>query len=427
MSEYPEFIFSSDWHLSFGMSGKHPGMVGGSYAALHEIVDLCLTHNVPLIAAGDLFDKPIPDPVSVNVMCQEMQRMQDAGLAVYFTQGQHERVKRSIIASSTDQGGSPCWMNVHQWPVHVHGESFEIAGVKFFGLDWMPPEELEAVFAHRGHLPAGELFIPDDTDVLICHQVWKEFMGDHCNPECTIDQVPFVKTILTGDYHEQAAHVGTGRTGQQVLMISTGSTNIRSMGETPHKAVVEWWAPGATAGDHDNERIFSQARREGRGMPRPLETFGVYKYASLRECRNLIVVNLDTLEELDAFVADDLLDDPDDQLVGPTDPRLMKPMIRVNYNEELPDSYERITNKIGDRAFMFLFPRRNEQELSVITPAQEEAIRGQGLLGCLATLEDPESDLYRTIARLLESDEPGAELQVIQEAYLNDETNPAGS
>lgn len=421
MTKTVSFIFSSDWHLSFGTWGKHPSLTGDPYAALHEIVDKCLEYGVPLIAAGDLFDKPIPDPVSVNVMCQEMQRMQDAGLAVYFTQGQHERVKRSIIASSAQQGGSPCWMNVHQWPMHVHGEAFEIDGVKFFGLDWLPPDELERVLDPELD---GLVSIPEDADVLVCHQVWEEFMGEHCNPECDISMVPHVKTILTGDYHELSSAVRVGRTGQQVLMISTGSTNIRSMGESWSKAICVGHKPGLAAQDLGmliNRRIFELVSTETR-MPRPIEYFGIYVYEHLRESRTLYVTNLTTPAELDEFV--DASDTPE-LPVGfhATDPRLEKPMYRVNYNEELPDAYERITNKIGDSAYMFLYPQRTSEDDSFITDEQEEAIRGQGLLGCLSTLEDTDSDLYKTTARLLQSDEPVIELQAIQEAYLNNETN----
>jgi hypothetical protein len=424
-------------------------LTGDPYAALHEIVDKCVEYDVPLIAAGDLFDKPIPDPVSVNVMCQEIQRMQEAQLPVYFTQGQHERVKRSIVASSAEQGGSPCWMNVHQWPIHVHGESFEIDGVKFFGLDWLPPDELERVLDPDLHHVNA---IPEDAAVLVCHQVWEEFMGEHCNPECDISMVPHVKTILTGDYHELSSAVRVGRTGQQVLMISAGSTNIRSMGESSTKAICVGHRPSPVeilaAQDQVNQnRIFNIACRNpgamGIGilhpqlpedrmrdnpgdttrMPRPVEYFGIYVYESLRESRSLYVSNLITQSELDSFVdASNLLVDYSGVVVA-TDIRLEKPMYRVNYNEELPDAYERITNKIGDSAYMFLYPQRTTADDSFITDEQEEAIRGQGLLGCLATLEDPGSDLYKTTARLLQSDEPDIELQAIQEAYLNNETN----
>ena len=109
------FVFSADWHLSFGTWAKHATLVGDSYHSLRQIVDYCIDVNCPLVAGGDLFDKPVPDPVSVSVMCREMDRMQAAGLPVYFIQGQHERVKRSAMGA-VELGGASEWMNV-QWGV----------------------------------------------------------------------------------------------------------------------------------------------------------------------------------------------------------------------------------------------------------------------------------------------------------------------
>ena len=117
-------------------------MSGDSYHSLAQIVDYCIEHNLPLIAGGDLFDKPDPDPVSVNVMCREMDKMRDANLPVYFIQGQHERVRRDL----GDGHGRPEWMHVHSWPTHVHEQTFEIDGVTFYGLDWTPKEHIADAF-----------------------------------------------------------------------------------------------------------------------------------------------------------------------------------------------------------------------------------------------------------------------------------------
>ena len=48
------FVFSADWHLSFGTWAKHPTLVGDSYHSLRQIVDYCIEHDCPLIAGGDL-------------------------------------------------------------------------------------------------------------------------------------------------------------------------------------------------------------------------------------------------------------------------------------------------------------------------------------------------------------------------------------
>ena len=55
MTKTVSFIFSSDWHLSFGTWGKHPSLTGDPYAALHEIVDKhaqAVLYDIPQLQHG---------------------------------------------------------------------------------------------------------------------------------------------------------------------------------------------------------------------------------------------------------------------------------------------------------------------------------------------------------------------------------------
>ena len=46
------FVFSADWHLSYGTWAGKPSLVGDSYYSLRQIIDYCIEHDCSLIAGG---------------------------------------------------------------------------------------------------------------------------------------------------------------------------------------------------------------------------------------------------------------------------------------------------------------------------------------------------------------------------------------
>tara|TARA_Y100001938_G_scaffold136815_1_gene200165 strand:+ start:16902 stop:18062 length:1161 start_codon:yes stop_codon:yes gene_type:complete len=382
------FVFSSDWHLSFGTWSSHPDLVGDPYYSLRQIVDFCIEHSCPLIGGGDLFDKPVPDPVSVSVMCREMDRMQEAGLPVYFVQGQHERIKRSVIThNSEDMGGTPEWMRVHPWPQHVHKKTFTIDGKQFYGLDWMPPGQIEEALAE----------IPEGTYFLVCHQVWFEFMGDSiCQPECRLDMVPHVREVLTGDFHETTE----ADNGAYILMHSPGSISMRTMGEPADKNFFYFKGPD----DVDMQAI----EMAEQAHPKDIVSLKTRPYFE---------TSIETAEDLDNFVSSWEVTMEEDLPA-----EIQKPMLRVNYHDDVPEVYDRILGAVGDTAYLFLYPRKIREDAIEIDDVTREQLRGQGLLGCLAQVEDESSPVYTSTARLLGSTDPAAELAAMHTEYLAEDT-----
>jgi DNA repair exonuclease SbcCD nuclease subunit len=378
------FVFSADWHLSYGTWAKYPTLVGDSYYSLRQIVDYCIEHDCPLIAGGDLFDKPVPDPVSVSVMCREMDRMQAKGLPVYFIQGQHERVKRSAMGA-VQLGGASEWMNVHSWPTHAHKQTFTIEGRQFYGLDWTPPDRIEEELAA----------IPEGTYFLVCHQVWREFMGDTvCQPECNLNMVPTAKEVLTGDFHETTS---ANEYGADIVMHSPGSISMRSMGESPSKYFFHFSGQGDGEGRHPMEAIQLQTR----------------------EMTEITIASVIDLEgALDEFVQRAATTVAGS---GGLPAELEKPLLRVNYCDDIPEVYERIVTAVGDTAHLFLYPQRVREDLVEVDEDLRERIRGQGLLGCLSEVEDVDSDIYRTTWRLLQSTDPEAEIPMMYSEYMAQE------
>jgi DNA repair exonuclease SbcCD nuclease subunit len=341
-------------------------MVGDSYHSLAQIVDYCIENELPLIAGGDLFDKPDPDPVSVNVMCREMDRMQEDGLPVYFIQGQHERVRRNL----GEEHGRPEWMRVHPWPTHVHGQTFEIDGATFYGLDWTPKEHIEEAFDN----------IPDEASVLVAHQVWSEFMGGWIPSECELSMLlvraPQIKHVLTGDFHEHTeACYPAGPDVDELTMYSPGSISMRSISEPSNKCFYHF--------------------RDGNISSEPGHSMSHHNLET-RHFDEVAIEHEDDLHELSVLVNQGERLDSLPEVIA-------KPLLRVAYLDTIPDVYNRIRATVGDQAYLFTSPVTVEQDSPEVEDQERRDVIDQGLAGALGLVVDPDSAEYQTAMRLLSS------------------------
>lgn len=337
------FVFSADWHLSDRTWAHRPRLSGDAEFSLWQIILFCLEHRLPLIAAGDLFDKDGPDPTAVGGLIRSMDAMQAAGLPVYYIQGQHER------------SDSP-WLGIHKHPTHVDGELFHISGVTgdFYGLDWTPAGQIQ------DRLTA----VPPSVRFLVCHQVWQEHMGSLCHPECDISMVPAsVRAVLTGDYHKhQIIEPAAGR-----FMVSPGSISIRNLAEPVEKAF--WHFDGASF----------------RSIPlctRPVIRRTVVNEAQLADFMTDLAITRAGLRRGDVRILDG------------------EPICHVQFSDELPNAYSRITQAAGE-SHLFL----DEIGKGVKPEAVEVAYAGDDvtLLGCLREVLPSDSDLIPDVAGLLGS------------------------
>ena len=125
----PLMVLSSDWHLSPFSWKKHPNVHRDSYYSLQQIVDLCIQLNVPLIAAGDLFDIKHPPSESVVFCVEQMARLQRVGLPVYYIQGQHELSEIPWISLC------PNATHIDSFKSDLNFKTFDIQGLRVAGQD----------------------------------------------------------------------------------------------------------------------------------------------------------------------------------------------------------------------------------------------------------------------------------------------------
>jgi len=277
---------------------KFPSLRHDSFFAFQQIIDFCLVKQVPLIIAGDVFDDRRPDSETVCFAVEQMRRMRRDGLYCYYLRGQHDEVGRP-------------WLDLGHWPEHMHRKHWAIEGVRFYGLDWTPRDRLAEELAK----------IPPNTDVLVCHQVWEELMGKIRQCEGALKDVPHVSNIITGDYHRHDKFLVKRDNGTDVLVISPGSTNMRTIDEDPCK-------------------YFWGLCKDGRWTSIPIKS------------REYMLHTVRSEEEFQAALLQiDRCSLGDDETLPE---ELRKPMCIIRYHESLVDVEKRASQLINDRFHLFL-------------------------------------------------------------------------
>ncbi len=366
----PDFVFSADLHGAEGAWSNRPTIVGDSYASLRQIVDYCLQYRLPLVLGGDVIDTRRPPARTVEVYYREMSRMQEAGLPVYYVQGQHELDRLQP------------WLSVHPWPIWLNELLVPIGTLRCYGVDWQPISKVQERLGQ----------IPDGADCLIAHQVWRDLMGDLCQPECAFSDVPKVQALLTGDFHDHLIADAAGKDGQPLRVFSPGSTCLQAINEQPYK---KFFVIG---------RMGNQITASSVGL----------------DTRPLLKYTITTPEQLDEF-CQSLAQFPERVItadfIQDAPPHTWVPLAWVTYREDLPEVYDRLTAATSNRAHLFLKPIQQEQEV-VVNFAAAPTGAFDSMVGALGQLSPPESPTYQGARRLLEATIQGTDpAYVLEEMY----------
>jgi hypothetical protein len=264
----------------------------------------------------------------------------------------------------------------------MHGITQQLGDYRMYGLDWTRPSEMEEALAS----------IPEDTDIVIMHQVCMEFMGGVRECELTIATVPHAKLIIMGDYHVHETKTLRMADGRKALVTSPGSTCIQKINEEPAKHFFVLY---------DDLTVKSQP---------------------IKGRRVISAKGLLTYEDVDDFVEG--VEEAIEGAVARSEKEglhdsLLKPMIRVEYSADVEGASRRIRRAVGPAAFLFekqlVSPRTTEEEdvMPMTGTEAREEMGKAGLSGFLSRVVDRkrERKLYTFCSELLDSQEP---LEVIQ-------------
>jgi hypothetical protein len=365
----PIALHTADWHLEKHAWTRYPELCGDSYYALEQAITLATTFQVPMVAAGDLFNKTLPDSKSVYVAMQQMDRMQDSNLPVYYVQGQHEMNREQP------------WLGLHTWPIHIHlNDSYKLGSYKMVGLDYTRRDLLNQTLNR---------ICKPDIQILVCHQVWQEFMG-HRNSDAPLSSIPNVSLVLTGDFHKHTHLRIKNAQNQDMLVLSTGSMCLQTVDEPPMKAVYLLYD------DLSFESI-------------PLKS------------RLIHSVTINSQADLDSLLSSIGYGMLDPQADVPEN--MSKPIIDVKFNPEVKSVYSDITSYVQDKAHLFLRPvnsnsNSTETQTEVSELEESQKIIDAGLNGNLIKHCAEDSYTYTTTRRLLESTNPKLELIAIETEYF---------
>jgi len=367
----PIFVVSADWHLERYAWAKYPDLAGDAYFGLEQLIQYCVEHELPLVAAGDLFEKNYPDSLSVNVAHRAMSLMESKSLPVYFIQGQHEMVREQP------------WLGIHKWPIHVHKKLFQIEDYLLYGLDYQRSDTIGSELKQ----------IPKNSDILVAHQVWHDFMGNIGKPECSSSDVPHVRYIVTGDFHKLVLASGVGSTHQNLKIISPGPLCLQSTSEPVDK-------------------FFLIFHSDGEVTTQKLKTRPFYKHVISRG------IDWDAWHvflERDCKPGDEDLPE-----------NIRKPILYIKYPADMKNAYEKILRIVEDKYHLFLNPISEYQPSLVLADAEERKEQASvDVQGCLAKTIDAlfgESskkgkDVFECVSRLLERELHGSskeELQIME-------------
>ncbi len=211
----PIAVFFADSHLQDRAWSERP-IEGDSYFSLKQIFDFAIDKEVEaMFGAGDLIDRQVNKSRPITEFYAQLDRLQECQkpFSLYYIQGQHEM---------QDQP----WLSAHPAATHLNADQVTLTnGTTVWGLDFHPAIQLQIALSG----------MPARADILLAHQVWGEFMGSVTAPQGGMGDVPYVNTVVTGDYHHYADIKVRGKDGQEVRVLSPGSTCMQSIDEPPKK------------------------------------------------------------------------------------------------------------------------------------------------------------------------------------------------
>jgi len=361
-----KLLVASDTHLSDRI-WKHRPIEGDSYYSWTQIVDLAISQDVDtVVLAGDILDKQTNTSNAIQKLTSGLRELEYNEIEIYFNQGQHEyqEVPWMSLNSSAEWFENSVLKTSNNWNIA--------------GSDFKNNEKLMEFLQSPKALEA---------DILVCHQVWLEFMGELCKPQGSFSDVPEnVRYLITGDYHESICQKFGNLT-----VISPGSTHLRSISEPEDK--------------YAYSMVLPDAGPKAKITQLPLRTRRVIniKFEQNTEFKTVAGQVGAYLEQAEEYAKE--FDLPE---------CIAKPLMRLTFPQTAVELSNQVTKLVADRAHLFykqvkfISPESLEPNLNQHLDASERV----GMLNCLDThLNQKNHPATHALAtRMLQAPEPAQAL-----------------
>ncbi len=351
----PIAVITSDTHLAQRAWARYPDLAGDAYFSFSQVIDHCVAYNLPLVLAGDVFDKTRPDPITIYETRKQLERLDFACLDLFYIQGQHELDRKQPWLSA-----------IAEFPKHIHKKSVTLSrGPTIFGIDWTSAAEIKKILKD---VPV--------VDILIMHQVWSDFMSiGGIAVECSFSDIKKdIPMLITGDFHKHM-HVAYNN----LMAYSPGSTCMQSITEPPDKAFY------VLNSDLTMESI-------------PLKT---------RQCFR---ASLYTSADLDKFLVDSSTLLCAKQL--DISEEISKNIVYVKYAANIPNAYDRLTTAFTD-VHLFLSPYSTKEKLAKFN----KQFSKDSLLQYLPKVVGEDTALHSNLSVLLKAQDPSNQLELLRRSF----------
>lgn len=172
---------AADLHTRRFVWSSRPSLAEDTYFAIKYFFEYCIERSLSIKLAGDIFHTLSVRPSNVQVLYNQLDKATEAGVPVYFIQGNHDANKVPWL--SLYRGGDV---------QHVDRKVVELpeSGETLYGID----------YRYEGDLREVLKVVPDEVDTLLMHQAETEALP--FGPNFDLSWVPStVSRVLIGDIH----------------------------------------------------------------------------------------------------------------------------------------------------------------------------------------------------------------------------------
>lgn len=364
-----KLLVASDLHLSDHI-WKHRPIHGDSYHSWKQIVNIAIKQEVnAVVLAGDILDKQVNQVNPIRELLAGLNELSDEGIEVWFNQGQHE------------YQASP-WMELHtRGLTWLHKDDINADNWNIAGCDYQNEFQFQEFLRSPRAL---------DADILVCHQVWQDFMGDVGKPQAKFDDVPEnVRCLITGDYHEHIIQYHKG-----MLVLSPGSTHMRSVAEPENKEVFI-----VQFGKKDKDKIKVE------NVPLRTRFCGRISTRQFHASSQLTLANA-----LDAAIKATLEQAAEHVTTYCLPPELHTPLLQITHRTDEHDLINKVIERYDSKAHLFFKPIQvasSDQDGETVLPYLEASDKVR-MLDCLDNFVDKQQKplVHDLALTLLSSPDP---------------------
>ena len=337
-------VTTADQHIRDYIWSSRPQLKGDAIHATNYIFDYCLENQCSIKLAGDIFHTLAVLPEHVKAIFDRIDDMQEAGLPVYYIQGNHDLNKVP-------------WLSLHKHTHNLHDAMVQIGGTNemLYGMQYSHEDDIRRVLDK----------VPPVVNTLLMHQAEKTAMP--FGPNFDLDWVPpHINTVLIGDIHAAQTYAN-----DNTRLFYPGSPCITSKEQNPERSFLLEKADGATATTIESVSI---------------NTRGIY---------HIQVEDGDKLDALEVLVAD----------IAENDPRHydMVPLIFIHYSPAVSTQVcaQSLLLREKYQVYTWLEVQKNETIEGAVMERSQDKVR----VGSIPTVGDIINQEVRDpdVRRMLES------------------------